>query len=184
MKKQGSGWHGESRRHSLARKGVKTAKGMPTPEERRLAQLEQDEMIRQYAEEEDRYYEYLEEMQKLPDKERILDPELAYSFVKNPIMMGRIIERADENHYYDGEFLKKLSWEEYLELSNLYASYPRIIRPIHLELARKGWVSLYDGYYDAIIPSKRAWNPNVMADLEHDKSSWIYDYADVMNRGR
>ena len=29
MKKQGSGWKGESRRHSLARKGVKTAKGKP-----------------------------------------------------------------------------------------------------------------------------------------------------------
>ena len=27
MRKQGSGWHGESRRHSLARKGIKTAKG-------------------------------------------------------------------------------------------------------------------------------------------------------------
>ena len=27
MKKQGSGWHGESRRHSMARKGIKTAHG-------------------------------------------------------------------------------------------------------------------------------------------------------------
>ena len=29
MKGKGSGWKGESRRHSLARKGIKTAKGMP-----------------------------------------------------------------------------------------------------------------------------------------------------------
>ena len=27
MRKQGSGWHGESRKHSLARRGIKTAKG-------------------------------------------------------------------------------------------------------------------------------------------------------------
>ena len=148
--------------------------GQITIEQREQAQEEQEAMIKRQQEVEDNYYIYLESQKNKVDIERILDRKGLNPYQKyNIIKFGQEIESNDIRFYNNDLLLKKLTMEEYREMQNLYASEPRITRPIHIKLAKKGWVSLYDGYFDAIQPSYRAWNPNVMADLNNDKRSYV-----------
>ena len=121
MSGKGRGWHGDSRLHSLARKGVSTKidenrrfavnnfvarRNFPTPEQRLKAQKEQEAMIRRRMEVEDNYYNYLEEMMKKPDGERFLDKELIND--KN-INLGRWIQRFDK-HFYENDIHLKIEY--------------------------------------------------------------------------
>ncbi len=185
---KGSGYHGHSREHGLHRKGISTkidehrrfdvshfvARGEITAEQREKAQKEQEEMIKRQQEVEDNYYVYLHNEMKKSDNERILHKsDWDSETLKSIINFGKNIQNLDIIFYEHDRHLQKLTMEEYREIQNLYASDPRIIRPIHVKLAKKGWVSLYDGYFDAVQPSYRAWNPNVMADLDQDKRSYV-----------
>ena len=165
-------WKGESRRHSLAKKGVKTASG--SWQQERLHHEEQAKMIQAMQEVEDNYYEYLYNMMQLPYTKRILDSELTINQAFSMKEKGRTIELWDIHFYENNKQLKKLTYDEYIEMTNLMASEPRTTRDIHMKLAKKGWVSLYDGYYDAVVPSYRAYNQlkwDELKDhiLEHEK---------------
>jgi len=171
-------WKGESRRHSLARKGVSTAHGL-NPDLERISQNYEERLqaIQEFLDNpttedpETNYYNYLELLMGLPYTRRILDKTASakeqFSFKE----MGKTIELYDL-HFYDKQLpLQKLNYDEYIEMINLMASEPRITRDIHMKLAKKGWVSLYDGYYDAVIPSYRAYRQL----KEYDLQDYVWD---------